>query len=181
MRILVSVAIAVSVTASAVAGWACYKLNKTEPQPAAPVAVAPEVEHEIELGDKMFTMARRFSSLWYAGENGNVELGLYELHEMHEVVEEIAEANPIENGVRIAGVLDAVERTQFEAMRKALVAKDPVGFKRAYHDTIEMCNSCHTSTKHTFIKIEVPNAPPMRNRRWDYTGEDVVQAAATSD
>jgi len=119
-----------------------------------------------QLGDRMNVLARRFAAVWFAAKNGNRDLVRYELHEMEEVIESIELLRPIENGVDVAAVLDAVAHTQVKAMREAVDAKDPERFEAAYADTIDTCNACHYSADHPFIRITTPSASPVPNRVW---------------
>ncbi len=144
-------------------------------QPSADrVVIQVPAKVEIELGDEMHKLGRRMGVLWYAGQAGNTELGMYELHEMLEVINTIVEADPIENGVQLAGVLNGLKQTQLLAVGAALETRDKAAFEAAYQDTVATCNGCHQSIKHAFIKIQVPTAPPAGNRAWDFDNKKAL-------
>lgn len=132
-----------------------------------------------ELGDRMNTLARRFSAVWYAGRNGNKELAKYELHEMEEIIESVELLRPMENGVDVASVLAAVNETQLAAVEKAVEAGDVPAFEAAYKATMEACNACHVQSAHPFIRITIPEAPPVRNRL--FTAEAHATLVSGSD
>jgi len=131
-------------------------------------------------GDRMNSFARRFSGLWFAARSGNTDLAKYELHEMHEVIEGLEELNKVENGVNINGVLQALENTQLKALDEAIKSGDVAAFELAYRETIKACNSCHTSAAHAFIRIRVPQQPPVMNRLYTPVVE-VPQAIKVSN
>jgi hypothetical protein len=118
------------------------------------------------LGESMNTLARRFGSLWFAMQYENRPLCEYELHEIHEVVEEITATPRIENGADISPLLAEVDSSKLGAVRAAIGDGDFEAARRAYRATIDACNSCHVMTGHGFIRIKTPTAPPLPNRDW---------------
>jgi len=135
-------------------------------------SMTKEVTEKVEVGDEMNKIARRMAVVWFAGQADNRELALYELHEIHEVMEKIRDADPVEDGVHLAGVLAALEDTQLAALETAVKTGDRVEFERRYRETTHACNECHRIVNHAFIRIDIPNSPPVSNRRWDYTTKD---------
>ena len=79
----------------------------------------------------------------------------------------IQELNKIENGVNLNGVLDALRNTQLKELGAAIQSKDPARFEVAYRDTMKMCNACHTSAAHEFIRIGIPERKPVANRIYE--------------
>lgn len=138
------------------------------PQAAAPAEMHDEQpEPEFGFGERMNSLARRFSGLWFAAKAGNTELAEYELHEMEEVIESLRALNKVENGVNISGVLQAMENTQLKALDEAVESGDFAQFEAAYRETMKACNSCHTSSAHAFIHIRVPLEQPVANRVYE--------------
>jgi len=158
----------------AIAGHLLSDRNTDAQESSDRGAVQWPEKQKIMLGDEMHKLGRRMGALWYAGQAGNSELGLYELDEMFEVVETIVDADLVEEGVQLSGVLDALKRTQLVAVGDALERNDKVAFEAAYHDTIATCNGCHQSAQHAFIKIQVPTAPPAGNRAWDFDNKKAL-------
>ena len=115
----------------------------------------------------MNSFARRFAGLWYAGRSGNTALAEYELDEMHEVIEGVEALNKIENGVNLNGVLDALRNTQLKELDAAIKSKDTARFEAAYRETMKMCNECHRSSAHEFIRIGIPERKPVANRIYE--------------
>jgi len=134
---------------------------------AAPAEVPPPPPPPVvadELGEAMNSFARRFAGLWFAGRSGHWRLADYEIREMQEVIKEIQAMNKFETGVNVGGVLDAVNRTQLKEIDNAVVARDPKAFEIAYHNMLKACNSCHTSSGHSYIQVKVPDQEPVVNR-----------------
>jgi len=146
-------------------------LRKVEKEPCA--ATPP-------LGERMNVLARRLAAVWYAGTNGNKALAKYELHEMEEMIESIELLHPIENGVNVANVLEAVAETQLCALGAAVESGDQARFRNAYADTMEACNACHASAGRPFVRIAMPSAPPVPNRLWT-PPEEPPRAVIVSD
>ena len=73
---------------------------------------------------------------------------------------------PEENGVKLAGVIEAFEQTQLSALKKAVDHRDVNEFNRNYTEAISVCNSCHQSTGRPFIIITEPTGLPVSNQQW---------------
>src|SRR5690554_6925871 len=61
---------------------------------------------EVHLGAHMFEIGRRYATVWYAGEAGNKAMVDYQIHEIEEVVDELREAKPMEEGVDVVAYFD---------------------------------------------------------------------------
>lgn len=112
----------------------------------------------------MSRLSAHFAAAWYAAKAGNAPLLEYELHEMEEAVASL-------EGRRLRGVeLGAMAHKRLDNnvgnMRRAVEQGDWDNFDRAYHTTIDACNTCHRDNGVPFIQIVVPDQPPMGNRRW---------------
>ena len=82
-------------------------------------------------------------------------------------IEDVQKLNKIENGVNLNGVLDALRNTQLKELDAAIQSKDPVRFEVAYRETMKMCNECHRSSAHEFIRIGIPERKPVANRIYE--------------
>jgi len=119
------------------------------------------------LGEYMTTIQLHAGKLWFAAKAANWELALYELHEMEETMEAVKKLNAEKNGVKISGVMDAVLRTQITQLEQTIKRKNPGEFHKAYDETLNACNGCHTESGHKFIQIIRPAVPPVTNQRWE--------------
>ncbi|MFQ5506579.1 MAG: hypothetical protein ACE5F1_17555 [Planctomycetota bacterium] len=164
-HIVSSLGLALSILACAASGIAWTRLPGDHD--SAQFVMKRDMEpSERHLGEKMNALARRFASLWFAGQNEHWGLASYEIHEIGEIIEEIAEFGLVERGINIAGVLKGVYNTNFGALSEQAKAGSKEGFEKAYHATIEACNSCHRQAGHVYLRITLPREPPVQNRSW---------------
>jgi hypothetical protein len=118
------------------------------------------------VGEVMFGVQVHFAKLYYAADAGNWKLAEFEIEEVRENMERSATLRPEENGVKLAGVIDAFEQTQVAAMKHAIEKRELKLFQQAYIEAIAVCNSCHQSTGRPFIVITEPASPPVPNQQW---------------
>lgn len=122
---------------------------------------------EVHLGAHMFEIGRRYAAVWYAGEAGNKAMVDYQIHEIEEVIEELREAQPVEEGVDVVDYFDRSVLPGLEKVEEAIEAGNSATFEREYDAVIAQCNACHTATKHGFIKIGRPAFNPYANVNMD--------------
>lgn len=136
-----------------------------EQEPKLPDPVESEDDHdgEVHLGEHMYELSRRFAAVWYGGKAGNVEMVDYQLHEMHEVIEEIESAQVVENGVDVGGRLKSDVEAHFDALEKAVEDEDTKRFETLYTQMAARCTNCHLETDHGFLKVKKPDYNPYPN------------------
>ena len=81
-------------------------------------------------------------------------------------MESVIKLNVEKNGVKISGVMDSVLKIQIVHMEDAIKRKSPSEFQKAYDETLNACNGCHTESGHKFIRIIRATAPPVTNQQW---------------
>lgn len=86
-------------------------------------------------------------------------------------MEAVKKLNTEKNEVKIAGVMDAVLRTQIAQVEGSIERKNPAEFWKAYDATLSACNGCHTESGHKFIQIIRPTAPPVTNQKWEMSNK----------
>jgi hypothetical protein len=59
-------------------------------------------------------------------------------------------------------ILDALDRTVLADTQKAIDARDPEAFTKAYQQTLAGCYSCHTAAKKPYLRPKVPEQPETR-------------------
>ncbi|WP_164856270.1 hypothetical protein [Lujinxingia sediminis] len=160
-------------------GMGCERAPASEEKAEATEAVVEpgdeaEEEHdedhahdEVHLGAHMFEIGRRYSAVWYAGEAGNKAMVDYQIHEIEEVIEELREARPVEEGVDVVDYFERSVLPSLERIEEAVEAGDTATFEREYDAVITQCNACHTATKHAFIEIGRPAFNPYANVKMD--------------
>jgi len=134
----------------------------------AELAVAKELAPG--LGEYMTTIQLHAGKLWFAAKAGNWDLAAYEIHELEETMETVKKLNVEKNGVKISGVMDGVLKTQIVQLENAIKRKSQSEFQKAYDETLNACNGCHTESGHRLIRIVLPIAPPVTNQRWEISG-----------
>jgi len=124
-------------------------------------APAAEVhEEEPELAEYMRALQWNMNKLYFSGVNDNKELIKFYVHEIEEVMEEVAYAGimddtiPVSKHMKTYGV-SGIEK--FESEMKS-------GFGAAYSNLMNSCNSCHLATEHGFIQIKAPEHPISDNQ-----------------
>jgi hypothetical protein len=110
---------------------------------------------------------QRFShKLWLAGTNENWELANFYTHELEEVTENLIEGNVIHDDYNLSNLSEAMLLPKIEKLEEAIRQKDEVLFLDNYELMIASCNLCHNTTKHTFIKITIPNDSTVWNQEF---------------
>jgi cytochrome c553 len=131
---------------------------------AVPSVHAEEARYVPRLGDIMTLIQIRHVKLWFAGNAQNWELAAFELQEIGEGFEDVAKFHPEEEGVSMGPMVDTLSKGDLAALGKAIEAKDRTRFRTGYDRLITSCNGCHQATKHAFIVIQRPKAPPLSNQ-----------------
>jgi hypothetical protein len=119
------------------------------------------------LGEYMTTIQLHAAKLWFAAKASNWRLAEYELHELEETMEAVKKLNVEKNGVKISNVMDGVLQTQIAQLEESVKQKNPAAFQKFYDETLSACNGCHTESRHPFIQIIRPIAPPVTNQKWE--------------
>lgn len=126
---------------------------------SAPSAGAGEEEHEeeIEVAIVMGRIQRFHQKFWLAMRANNPELSQFYLHEMEEAMEEIAEANVIDDGVDISAHMRTYGLDVNEFLQKKLREEGIDGLRAEAELLVKSCNSCHLASKYEMIQIKVPD------------------------
>src|SRR5581483_2365491 len=188
--------LAVAVLALIVAGW-CTAQNhqlrarlealSTGPQTSPPLLPTNILQRVSKLegvtpdvGQTMLSIHLHFAKLYYAAEARNWDLARFEREEIVEDLNTVAALKPEENGVSLVGMIGAFTNSPtgpLSSLKDALDVSDRPLFRKAYQDSILMCNTCHQSTGRPFIVITVPTNPPVFNQRWE-PGTDSAKITA---
>ena len=71
---------------------------------------------------------------------------------------------PIHDGVRLAPLVEVIEKAAIPDLAKTIVARDQAKFAAAFDALSAACNGCHQSAKHGFIVIQRPTSLPYSNQ-----------------
>ena len=148
-------ALAVALLALAIALYAAF-------EPAG--SARPGEETEGELAYHMASLQRYADKLYFAGGAANRPLADFYLHEIEETAEMIVAEAPVEDGVEIAPLVEAMLKPAVERAEAAVASGEAAAFAAAYAGLVDACNACHQATAHGFVAISVPERPA-------YTGQ----------
>lgn len=122
-----------------------------------------------DVGQIMLGLQLRFAKLHFAAEARNWDLARFEREEIIEDLSTVATIKPMDNGVNLAGIIGAFTNSTdgpLASMKDAIDVSDRALFRKAYLDSMALCNACHQSTGRPFICITVPTNPPVFNQSW---------------
>lgn len=160
------------------------RLNRLEPTIAAtttastPSPQAQNTEQRLrkleavtpDVGQTMLSIQLHFAKLYFAAEARNWELARFEQQEILEDLNTVAALKPEENGINLVGIITAFTNSPtgpLASLKDAIDVSDRPLFRKAYQNSILMCNACHQSTGRPFIVITVPTNPPVFNQQWE--------------
>ncbi len=113
-------------------------------------------EEHYELAKAMGYMQTYSHKLYLAGQNENWELSNFYAHEIEETIEEIEDAKVVDEGYDISSLVGSMTNPAFEKVEESINNQDAEAFAASYKLLVQSCNTCHQTTKHHFVKIEVP-------------------------
>ena len=137
---------------------------RSRPSAAAGQPRAAKAPYAPGLGEIMSLQQMRHSKLWFAGSAANWELAGYELDELKEGFDDVLKLFPIHDGVRLAPLVEVIEKAAIPDLAKTIVARDQAKFAAAFDALSAACNGCHQSAKHGFIVIQRPTSLPYSNQ-----------------
>ena len=127
---------------------------------AAPsLATAQQPAFHPGLGDLMTAFVQpRHTKLGLAGNDKNWLYAAYELSELREAFDDVAEIVPKYRDLSVPDLIAATVKQPLAALDQAIKAKDANQFSVAYGQLTASCNACHQSTDHAVIVIQAPTA-----------------------
>jgi hypothetical protein len=127
------------------------QMNMSETKSAAP--------YHPGLGELMTAFVQpRHIKLGLAGNEQNWPYASFELGELTEAFEDIAELVPKHDNLPIPEMIASTMKQPMEALDAAIKAMDVAAYTKAYADLTASCNACHQSASHPEIVIQVPTA-----------------------
>ena len=109
------------------------------------------------LGELMTAFVQpRHIKLGLAGNERNWPYAAYELGELTETFDDIAELVPKHDNLAIPEMIASTVKQPMVALDAAIKAMDAAAFTKAYADLTTSCNACHRSANHPEIVIQVP-------------------------
>jgi hypothetical protein len=130
-------------------GTAQQRMNMPETKSVAP--------YHPGLGELMTAFVQpRHTKLGLAGNERNWPYAAYELGELTETFDDIAELVPKHDGLPIPEMIAATVKQPMAALDAAIKARDASAFTNAYASLTASCNACHQSAGHPMIVIQIP-------------------------
>lgn len=122
-----------------------------------------ENEEAVLLG-AMERFQRFGTKLWFAGEHENWELASFYVHEIEEVIEELAASNIEEEGHLIRDLVEKLPEPALEVVEEGVHKQDREAFRIGYKQLVNACNACHAATNKPFIQIGIPEKASKANQ-----------------
>lgn len=137
------------------------RMNMPETKSAAP--------YHPGLGELMTAFVQpRHIKLGLARNARNWPYAAYELGELSETFDDVAELVPKHDNLPIPEMIAATVKQPMAALDAAVKAMDAAAFTKAYSDLTASCNACHRSAGHPMIVIQVPTRSPFPDQ--DFRG-----------
>jgi hypothetical protein len=138
-----------SVLLAPIPATAQQPMNMPETKSAAP--------YHPGLGELMTAFVQpRHIKLGLAGQEKNWPYAAYELGELTETFDDIAELVPKHDNLPIPEMIASTVKQPMAALDSAIKAIDIAAFTKAYADLTASCNACHQSAGHPEIVIQAP-------------------------
>lgn len=121
------------------------------------------------VGDQSHAMADvgyHFANLWFAGQKKNWPLAKFYLDETRSHLKWAVRIIPVRkdpkgNEIRLAEILDPIDKTALQQVGDAIKAQDNVRFGKAYRQMLDSCYSCHVAVGKPFLRLQIPQQPEV--------------------
>jgi len=153
------------------------------PEPAPPAETSSEVaalKAEIErlkgmVPDQSHAMkdvAYHFANLWFAAQKNNWPLAEFYWAETRAHLRWAVRIIPVRkdpqgNDIRLADILDPIEKTALEEVHKTIREQNGAQFPAVYTQMLESCYACHVAAGKPFLRLQIPQQPEVPIMRFD--------------
>jgi hypothetical protein len=123
-----------------------------------------QIDHSYKpgFGDIMIGIQMHHAKLWFAGSNANWKLAKFQVHEIEEAIEDIEHYHSDRPESRSISVLGK----SVESVEEAITAQNVTHFESSFRNLTGTCNTCHRANQVEFNVIQIPDAPPFQNQRF---------------
>lgn len=132
---------------------------------ATVITAATATKPPVEVAHYMARIQQHAEKLWWAGQEGNLELAKFYRHEIKEEMEAVADGGVVDDGVPVSEHMKVYGIRAADALKEQLATDGLKDFDDHYEALILACNSCHKVTGHPELRMRVP----AENR---FTGQD---------
>lgn len=115
------------------------------------------------MGEFMSGIQVQHAKLWFAGNAQNWKLAAYEIDEIKETMDAIAEYNTDRPEVKSISMINPA----LDSVTNAIQKEDLGKFVSSYHLLTQTCNNCHKATQHEFNVIKTPVTAPYSNQWYE--------------
>jgi len=107
-----------------------------------------------------------FTNLWFAAQTRNWPLAKFYLDETRSHLRWAVRVIPVRRtsagSLDLRPILDALDRTVFSDLDRAVEAQDARGFPDLYRRTLVGCYACHQAAEKPYLRPRVPEQPEVR-------------------
>ena len=105
-----------------------------------------------------------FANLWFAAGKRNWPLADFYASETKSHLRWAVRIIPVRkdaqgNQIRLAEILDPIEKTALKEVQDAVQAKDLERFTRAYRQMMDSCYACHVAASKPYLRLQIPREP----------------------
>ena len=147
------------------------------PQPASTAEISQAVtalKAEIErlkgmVPDQSHAMkdvAYHFANLWFAAQSKNWPLAEFYWAETRSHLRWAVRIIPVRKDpqgpdIRLADILDPIERTTLEEVHRTIREQNGEQFPEAYTQMLGSCYACHVAAGKPFLRLQIPQQPEV--------------------
>ena len=112
----------------------------------------------------MKDVAYHFANLWFAAEKKNWPLAEFYWSETRSHLRWAVRIIPVRKDpqgheIRLAEILEPIEKNSLEQVHQTIAAGDNVKFQPAYRQMLDSCYACHVASGKSFLRLRVPEQP----------------------
>jgi hypothetical protein len=108
-----------------------------------------------------------FANLWFAGEKKNWPLAEFYANETRSHLRWAVRIIPVRKDaegheIRLAEILDPIEKSSFKEVSDAIKAKDAARFGKVYRQMMASCYACHVAASKPYLRLQIPKEPEAK-------------------
>ncbi len=120
----------------------------------------------------MKDVAYHFTNLWFAAQQKNWPLADFYLAETRSHLRWAVRIIPVRKTptgqeLRLADILDPMDKTVLTELKTCVAGKDADGFRAKYEQVLNTCYSCHVAAGKPYLRLQIPKQPEAQIIRFD--------------
>jgi hypothetical protein len=114
----------------------------------------------------MKDVAYHFANLWFAAQSKNWPLAEFYWAETRSHLRWAVRIIPVRKDpqgqdIRLADILDPIERTTLEEVHRTIREQNGEQFPEAYQQMLGSCYACHVAAGKPFLRLQIPQQPEV--------------------